>query len=44
MAKSATATVKMDERGRVFVPKAVREKLDVNGESAHVEIEVRVDE
>ena len=40
----ATATVQMDERGRVVVPKAARKKLGVDGDSATVEIEVRVDD
>ncbi len=43
MAK-ATATVQMDERGRVVVPKAARRKMGIDGESTTVEIEVRVDE
>jgi len=44
MAQTATATVQMDKRGRCYIPKAAREKLGIEGESANVEIEVRVDE
>jgi bifunctional DNA-binding transcriptional regulator/antitoxin component of YhaV-PrlF toxin-antitoxin module len=43
MAK-ATATVQMDERGRVVVPKAARKKMGIDGQAATIEIEVRVDE
>lgn len=43
MAK-ATATVSMDERGRLIVPQAARKKLGIDGEKTTVEIEVRVDE
>lgn len=38
----ATTTVTVDERGRLYLPKAVREKLDIEGEETVVEVEVRV--
>lgn len=41
---TATATVQMDEQGRITIPKPVREKLGVNGVETYVEIEVQVDE
>ena len=40
----ATATVEMDEHGRIVVPKAARKKLEIDGERATVEVEVRHDE
>lgn len=43
MVQTATATVKVDEQGRTYLPKAVREKLGFDGEETHVELEVRVD-
>lgn len=41
---SATTTVKMDEQGRVIIPKAARQKLGIDGTERTVEVEVRVDE
>lgn len=38
------ATAKMDERGRIVVPTAVRDALGVRGESAIVRIEIEVRE
>jgi len=35
-----TATVEMDARGRVVVPKPIRRQLGIEGESATLEIEV----
>lgn len=35
-------TAKIDERGRLVVPKAAREALDIYGESAIVRIEIEV--
>lgn len=42
--KERTTTVKMDERGRLYVPQPVREALGVEGEEVNVEIVVRVEE
>jgi bifunctional DNA-binding transcriptional regulator/antitoxin component of YhaV-PrlF toxin-antitoxin module len=36
---SATATVEMDDRGRLVVPKSVRDAWDIDG-SAIVEVEI----
>lgn len=44
MPETATATVNVDEQGRCYIPKPVREKLGINGESVNVELEVRYDE
>lgn len=44
MAKTATATVNVDDQGRCYIPKAAREKLGIDGKPATVEIEVRYDE
>ena len=38
----ATATVTVDERGRLYLPQAVRKKLDIEGDETVVELEVRV--
>lgn len=37
-----TTTVKMDERGRIYVPKSVRSSLDIVGEEVHVELTIEV--
>lgn len=37
-----TTTVQMDDRGRLVIPKAVRESLGVEDQSATVEIDVSV--
>lgn len=39
----ATATVTIDEQGRVVVPKPAREKLGIDGDRTQIEIEVRTD-
>lgn len=36
------ATAKIDERGRLVVPKAVREALDIYGKEAIVRVEIEV--
>lgn len=38
-----TTTVNMDEQGRLYVPKPVRQALGINGEERTVEITVRVE-
>jgi len=37
-----TTTVQMDEQGRLYIPKPVRESLNVEGMSATVELGVEV--
>lgn len=37
-----TTTVQMDEQGRLYIPKAVRRSLGIEGESATLEIDVEV--
>jgi len=44
MSETATTTVTIDEQGRLYLPKAVRKKLGIEGEETLAEIEVRVDE
>lgn len=39
-----TTTVKIDDRGRLYVPKPVRESLDIEGEERNIEITIRVNE
>ena len=39
---SEVATAKIDERGRLVVPKATREALNIYGESAIVRLEIEV--
>lgn len=39
-----TTTVKVDERGRLYIPKAVREDLGFEGEEATVEITVQYED
>jgi AbrB family looped-hinge helix DNA binding protein len=36
-----TTTVQMDKRGRVVIPKAVRQSLGIDGGTATVELDVR---
>ena len=43
MSETATTTVTIDEQGRLYLPKAVRKKLGIEGEETLAEIEVRVD-
>jgi len=42
MAQEANTTVQMDSKGRVVIPKPVREALDVEGNSANVSLQVSV--
>lgn len=42
--RERTTTVHIDKKGRLYVPKAVREALDIDGEETTVEISVRVEE
>lgn len=44
LAMSEVATAKIDERGRLVVPKATREALGIHGESAIVRLEIEVRE
>lgn len=44
MAQTATVTVQVDEQGRCYIPKAAREKLGIDGNAAHVTLEVRYDD
>lgn len=44
MPRTATTTVQVDEQGRLYIPKAVRQKLGIDGEERTLEIEVRVEE
>lgn len=39
---SEVATSKVDERGRLVIPKATREALGIYGESAIVRLEIEV--
>lgn len=39
---SEVATAKIDERGRLVVPKPTREALNIYGESAIVRLEIEV--
>ena len=43
MSNRATTIVTIDEQGRLYLPKAVRQKLGIEGEETLAEIEVRVD-
>jgi len=40
MAQTAITTVKVDEQGRCYIPKPVRQKLGFEGEEVTVELEV----
>jgi AbrB family looped-hinge helix DNA binding protein len=42
--RQRTTTVKVDERGRVYIPKPVREALGFEGEETTVEITVKVED
>ena len=42
MPKQASATVQMDKNGRVTIPKSTRKALDIDGEHADLNLDVRV--
>lgn len=44
MAETAITTVKVDEQGRCYIPKPVRENLGFDGVETTVELEVRYDD
>jgi len=37
-----TTTVQMDKQGRLYIPKAVRRSLDIEDQSATLELDVEV--
>lgn len=39
-----TTTVEVDERGRLTIPKPIRNALDIDGERTTAEITIRVEE
>jgi AbrB family looped-hinge helix DNA binding protein len=39
-----TTTVRVDEQGRLYIPKPIREELGFEGENVNVEITVRYGE
>ena len=39
-----TTTVNVDEQGRLYIPKPVRQALGIEGKEANVEITVKTDE
>lgn len=41
---SATATVRIDGRGRLTIPQPVREKLGIDGDDVYARVTVHVDE
>lgn len=42
--QEATTVVKIDEQGRLYVPKPVREALGIEGDEKHVEIKITVED
>ena len=42
MAEKASATVQMDENGRVTIPKSTRKALDIDGVGADLDLDVLV--
>lgn len=42
MAQEASATVQMDENGRVTIPKSTRKALNVDGMAAHLDLDILV--
>lgn len=42
MADEASATVQIDENGRVTIPKSTRKALNIDGKTAHLDLDIRV--
>ena len=42
MADKASATVQVDENGRMYLPASTRKALDIHGESADLDLDVFV--
>lgn len=42
MVDNATATVEMDEKGRLTIPQSTRRVLDIDGVSADLNLNIRV--
>lgn len=42
MADEASATVQIDKNGRVTIPKSTRKALDIDGKTAHLDLDIRV--
>lgn len=42
MAKEASATVQVDKNGRMYLPASTRKALGIHGESADLDLDVRV--
>lgn len=42
MAEKASATVQMDENGRVTIPKSTRKALGVDESTAHLDLDILV--
>ena len=42
MADNASATVQIDSNGRVTIPQSTRRALDIDGESADLDLDVNV--
>lgn len=42
MAQNASATVEVDTDGRLTIPKGARKALGIDGETAYVDLHVRV--
>lgn len=42
MADDASATVQIDENGRVTIPQSTRRALDIDGQEAHLDLDIHV--
>ena len=42
MAQKASATVQVDEAGRVTIPKSTRKALEIDGRKAHLDLDIQV--